>query len=146
MDQIYSYEFVKHDPVSWWQSIPSDFNNKVHFINVGVSANSSSDFNPIHLLKSLDVDSRDFVAFKLDIDTTEIEIPILFQLLDDPSVYKIVDEFFFELHYNCPVMKHWWGDIKVPTGYENKIVLDRVGALKIFTELRQKGVRAHFWV
>ena len=34
MDQIYSYEFVKHDPVSWWDSVPSNLKHKVHFIDV----------------------------------------------------------------------------------------------------------------
>ena len=145
MDQIYSYEYKEHNPVDWWNSIPTNFKDTVHFINVGVSNNVTSDYSPIRLIKSLTVEPHDFVAFKLDIDTTNIEIPIFFQLLEDPNVYKIVDEFFFELHYNCPLVITKIHPVKAPPGYEDKIDLNRVGVLKSFSELRHKGVRAHFW-
>ena len=145
MDQIYSYEFVKHDPVSWWQSIPSNLRYKVHFINVGVAGEKNSDFNPVELIKTI-VEPHDFVAFKLDIDTSSIEIPLFLQLLEDPAAYNAIDEFIFEFHYQCPIMSGYWGTVNIPTGLEGKIVLNRVDALKKFSELRQKGIRSHFWV
>ena len=145
MDQIYSYEFVKHDPVSWWDSVPSNLKHKVHFINVGVAGDKKSDYNPLNLVKSI-VEPHDFVAFKLDIDTSSIEIPIFIELIENPALYNVVDEFIFELHYNCPFMSSSWHGIGVPKGLEDKITLNRVGALKLFSELRHKGVRSHFWV
>ena len=145
MDQICSYEFAKQNPVRWSNSIPSNLKRKVHFINVGVSADIKSEHNPLTLIKSI-AKPRDFVAFKLDIDTSSIEIPLFLQLLEDPAAYNIVDEFIFELHYNCPVMIGWWRNVSIPIGYEDKIVLSRVDALKKFSELRHKGIRSHFWV
>jgi hypothetical protein len=38
----------------------------------------------------------DFVAFKLDIDNSAVEIPILKALTEDPEALALVDEFFFE--------------------------------------------------
>ena len=40
----------------------------------------------------------------------------------------------------------FWRNVSIPTGYEDKIELSRVDALKKFSELRQKGIRSHFWV
>ena len=136
MDQIFSYEYVKHDPVVWWNSIPSHFKKHTHFINVGVSGDLQSDFNPINLIKSLKTSPLDFLSFKLDIDTSSIELPLFFQLLQDEGAYKKVNEFIFELHYKCPIMKKDWD----PTVLNTKDQLNRVDAL------RNKGVRAHFWV
>jgi hypothetical protein len=36
------------------------------------------------------------VAFKLDIDNSEVEAPILKALTEDPEALALVDEFFFE--------------------------------------------------
>lgn len=41
----------------------------------------------------------DFVAFKLDIDHPAMEMPLALSLLSDPSLAALVDEFFFELHF-----------------------------------------------
>ena len=147
VDQIYSYEYVKHDPVMWWNSVPSPFTKKLHFINVGVGADVKSEYNPVHLIKSL-FEPNDFVAFKLDVDTSDIEIPIFLEILEDPSVHSLIDEFIFELHYNCPVMSKWWGHVvlKANSTKSHALSFNRVTALKMFSDLRHKGVRAHFWV
>ena len=65
---------------------------------MGVSADIKSEQNPLTLIKSIAKPA--FVAFKLDIDTSSIEIPLFLQLLEDPVAYNTVDEFLFELHYN----------------------------------------------
>jgi hypothetical protein len=44
-------------------------------------------------------------AFKLDIDTPDMEMPIALMLRDEPELFNLVDEFFFELHFRwavCP--------------------------------------------
>ena len=145
MDQIYSYEFVEQNPAAWWNSVPSPFMSKLHYINVGILPSLESEYNPLHLIKSM-FEPNDFVAFKLDVDTSDVEIPILFEILEDPAIYSIIDEFVFELHYNCPVMVRHWGTVSVPAGYESRLQLNRVDAFRLFSELRHKGVRAHFWV
>jgi hypothetical protein len=39
------------------------------------------------------------VAFKLDIDHPDMEMPIALMLRDNPEAFSLVDEFFFELHF-----------------------------------------------
>jgi hypothetical protein len=39
------------------------------------------------------------VSFKLDIDHSDTEMPVALSLLKDEGLAAIVDEFFFELHF-----------------------------------------------
>lgn len=65
--------------------------------------------SPLRYIRSL-AKETDFVSFKLDVDTPTIELPIALELLRDPSIGKLVDEFFFELHYRCDLMMSCaWG-------------------------------------
>jgi hypothetical protein len=57
-----------------------------------------------------------------------VEIPIALEILRRPEVTRLIDEFFFELHFRCEVlMPCAWGD-KMPeeVGYL-RCVLFRVG-------------------
>ena len=87
---------------------------------------------------------QDFVSFKLDIDNTDVELPIALNILKDPSVSNLIDEFFFELHFRCEVMSDcgWGTGIPIES---NGFVLDRNHALKLFRDLRDLGIRAHIW-
>ena len=100
MDQLFSWEYITVDAQQWWRSVPSNFNNRLHFHNVPISSEEGNDENPLTLIKDV-VSAGDFVAFKLDVDTSTIELPIALSLLRNSSYYELVDEFFFELHYNC---------------------------------------------
>jgi hypothetical protein len=54
---------------------------------------------------------EDSVSFKLDIDTPTVEIPLAMELLQDPQLLGLVDEFFFELHFRCEVLMYCgWKD------------------------------------
>ena len=85
---------------------------------------------------------EDFVAFKLDIDTPEIEVPIVLKLIRDPQMTKLIDEFFFELHFHSEVECGW---SKAVPAVLDGLVLDRTGALQLFRTLREDGIRAHVW-
>jgi hypothetical protein len=64
-------------------------------------------------------------------------------MLEDESLIELIDEFFFELHFNCEIMMPWWR-----TGQHKSFMglpLDRFHALDLFLKLRKKGVRAHIW-
>ncbi len=100
----------------------------------------------------------DFVAFKLDIDHPDTEIPIALALLNDDELPNLVDEFFFELHFSCELLGPCcWGEpqhmvYKSPIAKSEKskydldeLKMDRYGALDYFQRLRFKGVRAHIW-
>ena len=87
----------------------------------------------------------DFVSFKLDIDTPDVEIPIVQQQLSDDSLSNLIDEFFFELHFRCEfLMDEFWGRGVPETlhGWKN----DRLNAMNVFLDLRKKGIRSHFWI
>ena len=87
---------------------------------------------------------EDFVSFKLDIDTPEVEIPIFLDILRNPERSAKLDELFFELHFHCEVMRDCgWGS-RIPTEVMG-LKLDRYHALKAFQDIRVKGVRSHFW-
>ena len=87
---------------------------------------------------------EDFVIFKLDVDTSEVEIPIALDILNDPEMHSLIDEFFFELHFRCEVlMTCGWG--KDVLEESNGLQLDRPSTLKFFRDLRKTGIRAHIW-
>jgi len=91
-------------------------------------------------------------------------MPIALSLLSDPSLAALVDEFFFELHFQCEVMTSCgWGKRVPPQSHG--LVLDRPHVLQVryarrpcrspphfpplhsqfFIDLRTKGIRAHIW-
>ncbi len=93
--------------------------------------------NPLAVLRKV-VKREDFLVLKLDIDNTPIEEQFIAQLMGDESLSALVDEMFFEHHYNMePLVTLGWG------GGLNKTMDD---SAKIFLGLRRKGVRIHVWV
>lgn len=141
VDQIYSYEYLKIDPQVWWSTVPANFDAKLHFHNVPITGELDHKDNPLTALEAI-VEPKDFVAFKLDVDTTNIELPIALAILRDPKFTRLVDEFFFELHYNCPILGPEW-KARGPDFDGLKLNLD--GAFNYFTQVREAGIRAHFW-
>ena len=142
-DQVYSYEFEVSEPKAWWATVPTNWNSKVHFHNVPITNHETSDDNPLQVLKDV-VHADDFVAFKLDVDTPSVEVPLAMQLLQD-KYSKLVDEFFFELHFRCPVMAVRWGISPDPEQHD-EFIMDSYHALTLFQSYREKGIRSHIWV
>ena len=135
-DHIYAFEITPKTPMSVFEKVPDEFMASYHWMNIGVSAEKDSRFNPLTtILKNFDKD--DFVVVKLDIDTPSVEMPLVQQLLGDRELQDLVDAFYFEHHVNIKEMAEYWG-------------LDTEGtlqsSLKICHDLRQKGVPAHSWV
>ena len=58
-------------------------------------------------------------------------------LLDRPDLIELVDEFFFEYHFQCEIM--------ATCGWGNVGGANRVSVMKMFSDFRHKGVRSHFW-
>eukprot|EP01035_Chromulina_nebulosa_P019197 gene19197-25046_t len=115
--QIFGWELTLLEPTNYWNRVPIKWLPYIHFYNIPISSNESNYNSPIQLIRSLG-SSNDFISFKLDIDSPDIEI--------------------------CEVMTSCgWGK-RVP--YESHgLLLDRPHVLKYFIELRQRGVRAHIW-
>ena len=86
---------------------------------------------------------EDYVVFKLDIDAPFVEIALVRQIMDDPQLISLIDEFYFEHHVTgSPMQWHGWGNLTAlgaPLG-------DIQDSYDIFTFLRETGMRAHSWV
>ena len=86
-EHIWSFE-AKSKPVMEFLNgaAPVDM-ARIHFYNVPVGGA----VDPWAMLKST-AKPEDFVAVKLDIDTMAVEIPLAYQLLEDPELLALVDE------------------------------------------------------
>ncbi|KAK1739153.1 hypothetical protein QTG54_010469 [Skeletonema marinoi] len=137
-DHIYGFEITKKDPnVIYNTSLPEEYIPSYHWINVGVSSKEGDKLNPLHsIIKKLNED--DFVVVKLDIDTSSIEVPLARELLEDKDgVYsKIIDQFYFEHHVHLGELAGSWRSSMNGTVGES---------LELFSNLRKKGIPAHFW-
>jgi hypothetical protein len=78
------------------------------------------------------------------VDTPSVEIPIALELLNSTDLHLLVDEFFFELHFHCEVVKPCAWTYSVPDTFPG-FTLDRPTTLKLFGDLRRVGIRTHFW-
>ena len=141
-DSIFTWELNVIKPSDYWSEVPPHIASRLHFYNVAVSKNMSDPHSPLRIIRDIAV-VDDFVAFKLDIDYPTVEIPIVLDIVTDHSISQLIDEFFFELHFQCEIMAvGCWGHTPdVIAGQK----LDRYSAMLLFYNLRQRGVRAHFW-
>mmetsp|Transcript_5752 Transcript_5752/g.7086 ORF Transcript_5752/g.7086 Transcript_5752/m.7086 type:complete len:389 (-) Transcript_5752:194-1360(-) len=123
-DHIYAFEITQTDPNKVYRELlPEKYFPSYHWINTGVSAEVEDRLNPLKSIISR-FDEDDLIIVKLDIDTGSIEVPMANQLLEDESISKLVDLFYFESH----------GFMKANAGFN------------LIHGLREKGVAAHFWV
>lgn len=112
-------------------------------MNIPASHNLSESGSILRMIKQLTRD-QDFVAWKLDIDCPEIEIPMFLDLLNSDEYSGLIDEFFFELHFRCEFMMQCGWQDKMPEEYMG-MKLERSVVMQSFQKLRYKGIRAHFW-
>jgi len=151
-NDVYGWEKTLLHPVEYWSKVPDKWKPFWHFYNVGITANSSrrAEDSPLGMLKDISK-PNDFVAFKLDIDYPATEMPIAMSLLNNLDDNKLVDEFFFELHFQCEIMMSvngsgngcGWG-VGIPKRHSG-LRLDRPHVMTYFLQLRESGMRAHFW-
>lgn len=112
---IFGWEMSLLQPAQFWEHVPPRWKPLYHFFNKGITASPTDADSVQTLTKQLKITKDDFVAFKLDIDTPEVELPIVSDLLDVNSDFAdYIDEFFLELHFRCEIMMSCgWGD-KMP--------------------------------
>jgi hypothetical protein len=134
-DHIYAFEMKPILPDKVYQKLPDHFMKAYHWINLPVSADPDSMFNPLKLVLD-NFNEDDMVVIKLDIDTPFIEMPLAYQLLESSQLASLVDHFYFEHHVNLREISHDWKDS----------MTDSVAmSLRLFHSLREKGVAAHYW-
>jgi len=141
-DHIYVWEASKQREENYWNGVSADIRAKweprVTFYNgVPVTAEPGHEHNVVERIYKM-CGKDDFCAFKLDIDTPSVELPLVQQLLAQPSQTSVaLDEFFFEHHVHGTMQYHGWGKNVNGTFADS---------IDIFTKLRQMGVRSHSWI
>lgn len=139
-DEVYAWEYSEVGQESFWDGVEAEtrafWEPRVTFYDgIGVNAEKDSEHNPVsRIFKSCEPD--DFCAFKLDIDTPGIELPLVQQILESNETRVKLDEFFFEHHVHGVMQRSW----------KEKVNGTFADSYKIFNKLRQIGVRAHSWV
>ena len=106
-DEVYVWEVKKQDEESYWNGTAADVRQvwepRLTFYNgVPVTADPNSANNPVTRIHEM-CGPDDFCAFKLDIDTPEVELPLAQQLIQNPGHLKetwsfCVKSCFFHCH------------------------------------------------
>lgn len=149
-NHMYGWELQPQEHNAWWATVPAEARHKISFFNVGVApepwrpevanrSDGTGSFGFVHTLKAT-ARPDDFVAVKLDVDNSEVEYSIVQAILETPGVADLIDEFFFEFHFQYDPgtdLARFWGP-----GLTKKV--DE--ALVTMQQLRDRGIRAHFWV
>jgi hypothetical protein len=136
-EHIWSFEAGERSVASFLNGAEFADMARLHYFNLPVGPKGSGgSVDPWALLKST-VAPDDFVAVKLDIDTPSAEIPLAYQLLEDPELLALVDEFYFEYHYVHEDVLWLFGGKFIPETLER--------ATHLFAKLREMGVRAYSW-
>lgn len=138
-DHVYAYELTT--PLeNFTVTVPPQFQNKVTYQQCAVSSSMDVDtdekpFLP-KLIKRL-TSKDDYVLFKLDIDSPDVEAGNIEYILQDED--NGIDEVAWEHHVDGNyLMMAQWGTIHSHMSlYES---------YQYFLKLRQKGIRAHSWV
>lgn len=142
--EIFAWEVTRYPPQDWWGSLPASMRSRVHFYNVPVDEGELEDAlkdtpRPDSFLQLLQASAspEDFVVVKIDIDLPIVENVIVRALAERQDLADLVDELFVEIHYYFDGLNFGW---------KGKPMGDVDDALKVMRQLRERGVRAHFWV
>ena len=141
-DRLLLWEANPTPAIDLFSDLPKDVWHKYQYFNWPASSNVSDPSAPLNIIKKI-AQPGDFVVLKLDIDTPSVELAIVRELLRDPELLELVDEFFFEYHVSfAPMNPSWFGSAEPSTVTKDTLA----DSYKVFQALREKGVRAHSWV
>ena len=130
-DEIWCWEPSQTDHHAFWSSVPVWLVSKLHFYNTFAVAGSNASA-PLGILQA-EATSADFVVLKLDIDNDDLEDQILQSVL---QVKHLVGELYFEKHFDITEMHPYFGE-----GLKSSLF----DVLTMFRQLRQSGLRLHYW-
>ena len=142
LDQLYGWEMTSHNPREWWRDVPASARPRVSFYNVPIEEDFHSAASFSSFLRA-SAQPDDFVSVKVDIDYVQAELPIVMGIARRPELTALVDELFFEYHFNFDELDFGW---RSQTGARNHVNDTVDDALSLMSELRRAGVRSHFWI
>lgn len=125
----------------FYDTVPADYKDRTIYHNEWIATDqgdAAKPFVPTVIREKTNKD--DYVVFKLDIDSKDVETKIVDHLLsDDNDDLEWIDEFIWEHHVDNYLMNPNWGETVDTT----KDIRD---SYEYFLRLRKLGVRAHSWV
>mmetsp|Transcript_129834 Transcript_129834/g.375890 ORF Transcript_129834/g.375890 Transcript_129834/m.375890 type:complete len:397 (-) Transcript_129834:55-1245(-) len=135
-DRILAWEYGGSEPERLRET-PFEVLAKTSYFVIPASKEADACHNALNMIRLL-CTREDFVVLKVDIDTPGVEAPLVKQLVADPDLVRLIDDFYWEDHVSGQPLagKEWTG----PFDH------DLAESIKIFAALRAKGVRAHSWV
>lgn len=124
---------------TFYASVPPEWKEKVSYHQKCISTDPSIEpFVPSVIRNTRK--PNDYVLFKLDIDSKEVETAIVDYLLSsDNNDLDYIDEFLWEQHVDSYILAPNWAW----TMDMSKTLAD---SYDYFLRLRNRGVRAHSWV
>lgn len=143
-DAIFAWEMNKGcTEREFWGELPPDIRHKVRFYELPVTEGELHDsiagtLEPASFLQMLKAVARheDYVVVKLDVDTPFVEQTIITTLTARLDLAGLIDELFFEYHFNTREFDLWH--------FGQAGTVDT--ALATMHKLRTLGIRAHFWI
>jgi hypothetical protein len=136
-DHIYGFEMKEKVPAKVFKVLPPDYLAAFHWINIGVSSDPESPYNPLYNILLKHYNEDDFVVVKLDIDTPSVEMELIMEMLEDKRLHSLIDVFYFEHHALVAEMDEHWGDkVDGSIGF----------SLEVFQTLRKVGIPVHYWI
>lgn len=137
-DQIWGYDSRRFEPTEFWRHVPDSIYSKLHLVNVRVTEDFADRNHPFQIIKRV-FQRGDYIALKLDIDRPGYEQKLADQLLKDEELSGKVADFYYEKHFGAPGFPH---HSLPPHGSPH----DMSSVMNFFSDLRKKGIRAHYWV
>ncbi|GMI52978.1 hypothetical protein ScalyP_jg1538 [Parmales sp. scaly parma] len=139
-DRIEGWECATPE-AQFYDTVPNEWKAKTVYHQKCISTTPAEDpFVPTVIRQQ--ANKEDYVLFKLDIDSKEVETAIVDHLIGDigdNDDLSYIDEFVWEQHVDNYLMASSWGKTQDMT----KTIAD---SYDYFLRLRHKGVRAHSWV
>ncbi|KAL7564585.1 hypothetical protein ACA910_017930 [Epithemia clementina (nom. ined.)] len=115
-----------------------DLHAAYHWVTGGVSTEPGHPQNPFTILQR-EYNRDDLIFVKMDIDVPEVEWALAQQLWNTPSLWQLVDQFYFEHNVHMAEM----APAAWKPSHMGGSILD---SLQLFKGLRERGIPAHFWV
>jgi hypothetical protein len=136
-DHIYAFEMQDKVPAEVYELLPSEYMASFHWINIGVDPNKKSPANPLYNILLRHYNEDDFVVIKLDIDTSSVELQLVYQMIQDVRFHNLIDVLYFEHHVMLDEIKQDWknsshGSVKY--------------SLELFHQMRSVNIPAHYWI